>query len=52
MYGDLMSKKGKIVEEFNHPRKFKLEVDKDNHSYTNELISASKYFSNETEENE
>ena len=47
MYGDLMSKQGKIVEEFNPPRKFELKINKKNHPYTNELISASKYFSNE-----
>ena len=47
MYGDLMSKKGEIVEEFNPPRKFELELSNENHAYTNELISASKYFSNE-----
>ena len=47
MYGDLIRKKGRIVEEFNPPRKFELENSEDNHSYTNELISASKYFSNE-----
>ncbi len=45
MYGDLISKKGNIVEEFIHPRKFELKINKKNHSYTNELISASKYFS-------
>ena len=47
MYGDLMSKQGKIVEEFNQPRKFELKINKKNHPYTNELIAASKYFSNE-----
>ena len=45
MFGDLINKNGKIVEEFNAPRKFKLEVNKNYHEYTNELIEASKYFS-------
>ncbi|MAQ69581.1 MAG: hypothetical protein CMD23_00615 [Flavobacteriales bacterium] len=45
MYGDLINKKGEIVEEFNPPRKFKLELNDNNHKYTNELIEASKYFS-------
>ena len=44
MFGDLINKNGKIVEEFNAPRKFKLEVNKNYHEYTNELIEASKYF--------
>lgn len=44
MYGDLITKKGEIVEKFVHPRKFKLENSNDYHSYTNELITASKYF--------
>ena len=49
MYGDLLSKRGDIVEEFTHPRKFKLENSKKYHSYTNELISASKYFSTDND---
>ena len=47
MYGDLITKKGEIVEEFIHPRKFELENNDEYHSYTNELITASKYFSSD-----
>ena len=37
MYGDLINKRGDIVEEFNEPASFKLTTNNNYHPFTNEL---------------
>ena len=44
MFGDLINKRGDIVEEFNAPSTFKLDVNNNYHPFTNELVQAATYF--------
>ena len=44
MYGDLINKKGDIIEEFRLPAEFKLNSNFNYHPYTTDLLNAALYF--------